>query len=93
MGPLFIKLGDGFFGEDRFHPSAAGYANVCGHLVSAAVASWRERDHEETHIELYGSIMSVPAAAQEAADHSGTEVVRRGRLARVLPRRKATASS
>lgn len=93
MGPLFIKLGDGFFGEDRFHPSAAGYANVCGHLVSAAVASWRERDNEEAHAELYGSIMSVPAAAQEAADHSGTEVVRRGRLARVLPRRKATASS
>mgnify|MGYP003789943157 FL=1 len=88
LGPLFLKLGDGFFGEDRFHPSAAAYANVCGFLVAAAVASWRERGQDEYFTEHYESLMSLPAAAQEAAEHSGTEVVRKGRLARVLPRRK-----
>ncbi len=87
LGPLVLELGDGFFGEDRFHPSAEAYANACAYLVAAAAASWRERHNEEYHTELYGSVMSVPAAAQEAAEHSGTEVVRKGRLARVLPRR------
>jgi hypothetical protein len=33
--------------------------------------------------------MSVNAAAIEASEHAGTEVVRKGRLARVLPGRSA----
>ena len=89
LGPLYLKLGEGFFGDDRYHPSKAGYAHVSSFLVAAAVASWRARDHEEAHADLHESIMSVNAAAIEASEHAGTEVVRKGRLARVLPGRSA----
>lgn len=88
LGPLFETKGDILFGEDRFHPSAIGYSNVSGFLVSAAVASWREQNRFEVTGDVQESIMSFREAAEMAADHSGTEVVRHGRLARVLRRRK-----
>lgn len=88
MDPLFVIKGDAMFGDDRFHPSADAYANMAGFLVAASLASWRERDHAETHADLHASLMSLSAAADEASEHPGTQVVREGRWVRVLRGRR-----
>lgn len=86
LGELLADRSDEMFGFDSFHPSATGYANMVSFLVASAAAAWRERTgdiapHED---------MSLDAAAHEAAEHAGTELVpaRGGRWASVFRRRR-----
>lgn len=88
LEPLLLVKGDALFGDDRFHPSADGYATVCGFLVAAAVAQWRSRDEQPE----VGAVEQMPLgeAAEWASEHGGTEVapaLRGRRWAAVLRRR------
>lgn len=87
LGPLFVSKGDILFGEDRFHPSDVGYSTMVSFLNAGAAASWRER-RSEGHAGAPRDYMSVARAATEASELGGTQVVREGRLARVLRRRR-----
>ncbi|OUZ12707.1 hypothetical protein BHE97_00380 [Aeromicrobium sp. PE09-221] len=87
LGPLFVSKGDILFGEDRFHPSDVGYATMVSFLNAGAAASWRER-RSEKYTGAPRDYMSVAQAATEASKLGGTQVVRDGRLARVLRRRR-----
>lgn len=99
LGNLFTENRDIMFGLDRFHPSETGYANMVSVLVPAVAASLREK----ARLLAYASypttepprdLMSVHAAAAEASEHAGTQVVQDagqggGRWATVLRRRRA----
>lgn len=87
LGPLFVSRGDALFGEDRFHPSAMGYATMSSFLVAAAAAAWRERKHL-AYLGAPRDFMPVSEAAAEASEHGGTQVVPDGRWASVLRRRR-----
>jgi lysophospholipase L1-like esterase len=100
LGPRFARERE-LFGDDAFHPSAAGYmAAVETVLPSAAAALGLP-----THTEAAGALLSrrarpVAKAAAHAVTHPGTEVAgaqfhgrdtgRRGRFARLLRRTEAT---
>lgn len=89
LGVLFAEKYDVMFGEDRFHPSETGYANMVAVLVPSLAAAWRERDRDFA-VAHYGgspSQMSLTEAAEEAGQREGTEVTRDGRWARILRRR------
>lgn len=78
LEPLFLVKGDALFGDDRFHPSAHGYATIANYLVDAAVTQWRHGSRvEDEPIEQ----MTLEEAADWAAEHGGTQVapVPRGR--------------
>lgn len=87
LGPLFVSKGDALFGEDRFHPSAIGYATMASFLNAAAAAAWRERAHQG-YAGAPRDYMTVTDAAVEASEHGGTQVVPDGRWASVLRRRR-----
>ncbi|MFD1860776.1 SGNH/GDSL hydrolase family protein [Aeromicrobium camelliae] len=87
LGPLFVSKGDALFGEDRFHPSAMGYATMASFLNAAAAAAWRERAHQG-YAGTPRDYMTVTDAAVEASEHGGTQVVPDGRWASVLRRRR-----
>jgi lysophospholipase L1-like esterase len=95
LGPLFIEKRDLMFGPDRFHPSKLGYANMVSVLLPALAASLREKERRMAYAGIPYSgaprdIMSIEQAATEASQHAGTQVVRHGRLATVLRRRRAS---
>ncbi|MGJ9411332.1 SGNH/GDSL hydrolase family protein [Aeromicrobium sp. CF4.19] len=87
LGDLFAERSDIMFGEDRFHPSETGYANMVSVLVPSMAAAWRERnrDFAVAHSGGAGSV-SLTEAAERAGRRPGTEVSRQGRWARVLRR-------
>lgn len=90
LGVLFSENYDVMFGEDRFHPSATGYANVVSVLIPSLAAAWRERDREDLLAAHFGGSpgqMSLTDAAEHAGRRPGTEVTRDGRWARILRRR------
>ncbi|MFD1825904.1 MULTISPECIES: SGNH/GDSL hydrolase family protein [Mumia] len=65
------------FGDDKFHPSAAGYASmVAAMLPSVAVAVGAWDDDEESAAFPEGIVLPVSFAAAEAVDTGGTEVSR-----------------
>ncbi|MCL3836244.1 SGNH/GDSL hydrolase family protein [Aeromicrobium duanguangcaii] len=73
LEPLLLLKGDALFGDDRFHPSAHGYATVANFLVDAAVTQWRSsavRPLEAEPIEQ----MTLEDAAEWAVEHGGTQV-------------------
>ncbi|PJJ56834.1 lysophospholipase L1-like esterase [Mumia flava] len=87
------------FGDDRFHPSAVGYASMVHAMlpsVAAAIGVWD--DDEETATYPEGVVLPVSFAAAEAVDRAGTEVSRtevagsdrgpRGRWAAIRVRRR-----
>lgn len=84
LGELFVTHGDLLFGADDFHPSETGYANMVGFLVASGAAAWREKDVRESS----PVTMSLDAAASEASEHAGTELVPSGRWASVLRRKR-----
>ncbi|WP_375000349.1 SGNH/GDSL hydrolase family protein [Aeromicrobium sp. CTD01-1L150] len=88
LGPVFAERSDVMFGDDRFHPSETGYANMVSALVPSLAAAWRERDRELAAPEVGGRVSSVSLteAAERAGRRPGTEVSRQGRWARVLRR-------
>jgi lysophospholipase L1-like esterase len=89
LGVLFTEKYDVMFGEDRFHPSETGYANMVSVLVPSLAAAWRERDRDFAVAHFGGSpgTMSLTDAAERAGEREGTEVTRNGRWARILRRR------
>ncbi|MEP6598936.1 MAG: SGNH/GDSL hydrolase family protein [Actinomycetota bacterium] len=97
LGPLFAERQD-MFGEDQFHPSAAGYAAA----AEAMLPSCLDALGLDTQTSAVGPLATqrarpVAKAAAKAAAHPGTEVAatevhgraggRRGRWARLLRRR------
>ncbi|WP_434966076.1 SGNH/GDSL hydrolase family protein [Janibacter indicus] len=79
LGPEFAASPSIMFSQDRFHPSAAGYARVASALlpsVAAEVDAWPEgatRDSEPEAARGEG-IGALDDAAERAASSPGTEV-------------------
>lgn len=73
LEPLFLIKGDAMFGDDRFHPSADGYARMASFLVAAAAASWRRREFEDDG-STGAETMDLEEAAEWASEHGGTQV-------------------
>ncbi|MDQ4008657.1 MAG: SGNH/GDSL hydrolase family protein [Actinomycetota bacterium] len=76
LGPEFDREPGHYFGPDRFHPSAAGYASVVAALlpsIAAAVGLAPEADEEPETFRGEG-VLPVSYAAAEAAESAGTEV-------------------
>jgi lysophospholipase L1-like esterase len=93
LGPMFAEKSDLMFGADRFHPSAAGYANMVSVLVPSMAAAMRERAEEVAAIEEPPrDLMPLEQAAEQAELHAGTEVSKEGRWATVLRRRRANTA-
>lgn len=94
LGPVFDEKRDLMFGPDGFHPSETGYANMVSVLIPAIAASLRERARTSAYAGPPRDVMPVTAAAAEAAEHAGTQVVQtegqQGRWATVLRRRRVS---
>ncbi|MDR7086119.1 lysophospholipase L1-like esterase [Aeromicrobium panaciterrae] len=88
LGGLFREQLDAMFGDDRFHPSAAGYANMVSVLIPAVAASLHDPEQEFLDSGQPRDVMSLSDAATQAAEQPGTQVVRNGRFASVLRRRR-----
>ncbi len=83
LEPLFLVKGDALFGDDRFHPSADGYARLSGFLVAAAVAQWRTHGVLPVPAETEPSEqMPLDEAAEWASEHGGTQIAPGGGGAR-----------
>lgn len=80
LGPEFAAQPKILFSEDRFHPSAAGYARVAAALlpsVSAALDLFGERSHPAVpNLRRGESVGPVSVAATRAVAQPGTEVSR-----------------
>lgn len=89
LGVLFTEKHDVMFGEDRFHPSETGYANMVAVLIPSLAAAWRERGRDVPEVATGAApgAMSLTEAAERAGRRDGTEVSRDGRWARILRRR------
>lgn len=76
LGPEFDAQPGVFFGPDRFHPSAAGYAALAGVLVPSTLAALGlAPEHEAQPAPLRGEgVRSVREAAVEASHNPGTEL-------------------
>lgn len=79
LGPEFESSPSVMFSQDRFHPSAAGYARVASALlptVAAAVDAWPEDALGDTEPEPSRGegIGALDDAAERAASSPGTEV-------------------
>lgn len=102
LGPAFSQRPHELFSQDRFHPSAAGYAAAAAAMLPSVVgAVGLEPAGEEDEARSEG-VLPVRVAAAEASRDPGTEVRRgeiggkergpRGRFA-ALRRRRATAAT
>ena len=79
LGPEFEASPSVMFSQDRFHPSAAGYARVASALlpsVGAALGAWPEGAEEDTEPQpgLGEGVGALDDAAERAASTPGTEV-------------------
>lgn len=92
LGDLFTENYELMFGEDRFHPSRDGYANLAGVLVAAVVSTVREIAPPRS-FEAPRDMLPVSEAAHAAAQQAGTEVTKSGRWASLLRRRQDTVPS
>lgn len=92
LGGLFAQQRDTMFGEDRFHPSEAGYANMVSVLIPAVAASLNDPQQDVIDAGHPSDLMSLADAAAQASEHPGTQVVRSGRWASVLRRRKLVSA-
>lgn len=106
LGPLFRTSLD-YFAEDRFHPSAAGYAEAANAILPSALDALDLRTRARSASAFTTRrVKGVARAAAQAASRPGTEVVaaerfgrrenRRGPLAQLrrrLPRRRRVLTS
>lgn len=104
LGREFAKEPREMFSEDRYHPSARGYAAAAAALLpSMAAALGLEPEPEELPDPRRGAgVLPIYLAAAEAAEEPGTEVVGtrvegrergpRGRWATLLRRRSTPVS-
>lgn len=93
LGGLFIEQREAMFGADRFHPSAAGYANMVSVLVPAVAAALNDPQQDVVDARQPLDVMSLDEAATQASQQPGTQVVRNGRWASVLRRRRTVPVS
>ncbi len=94
LGPDFYSAPGELFGDDRFHPSLAGYASISAALLPSVAAALGYVDEDDDAVE--SGILPVSFAAVRAARVPGTETVGvtvagergsgRGRWVRVLQR-------
>lgn len=73
LGPKFAREPQRFFGSDRFHPSAEGYAIASAALLPTAVAVLRPGGTAGAPA-AFDAVRSLPQAAAEAVRLPGTEV-------------------
>ena len=89
LGPEFTADRDFFFGPDRFHPSAAGYAALAEVLLPSTLAALGLLGDEQAEMVTYRGEPALPiaAAALRAVNAPGTELGSvpkpRGRLGRL----------
>lgn len=69
LGPRFAAEPHRMFGQDRFHPSADGYAAATAVLLPTALAALGA-----THPSRAEGVRSLPRAAAAASRRAGTEV-------------------
>ncbi|MDQ6687826.1 MAG: SGNH/GDSL hydrolase family protein [Actinomycetota bacterium] len=76
LGPEFDAAPALFFGPDRFHPSAAGYATLAGVLVPSALAALGLAPEDEDEPEAFRGegVLPIGYAAVEASRTPGTEL-------------------
>lgn len=92
LGPEFTADRDFFFGPDRFHPSAAGYAALAEVLLPSTLAALGLLGDEQADLVTYRGQPALPiaAAALRAVNKPGTELdpvaKPRGRLGRLWVR-------
>jgi hypothetical protein len=99
LGPEFEATPALFFGPDRFHPSAAGYATLAAVLLPSVLAAVGVVPTEELVPEPARgeAILPITEAAVEAARMPGTEIDgtdtgRRGRWVQLRRRRRQPES-
>jgi lysophospholipase L1-like esterase len=74
LGPRFAAEPHRFFGLDRFHPSAEGYAVAAAALLPTILAALGAAEERQPVLTAGEGVRSLADAAQEAARHAGTEV-------------------
>lgn len=76
LTPVFEEHHELMFGDDRFHPSASGYAAMIRALLPAVVDALADGQRSETEIRdaRPTEVMPVAEAAHVAARRPGTEV-------------------
>lgn len=76
LGPEFAATPSLFFGPDRFHPSAAGYAGLASVMLPSVLAAVGMVPFEELVPEAARgeAILPITEAAVEAARMPGTEI-------------------
>lgn len=95
LGPIFASRADVMFGEDHFHPSEKGYAHMVSVVIPSLASCVRDRNTDMTYAsepprtELPTDVLPVAEAAQQAAQHAGTELVQTGRWATLRRRRRS----
>lgn len=92
LRPLFTERSDIMFGDDRFHPSEAGYANLVGVLVPSLAAAWRERnvDHTGLGASVLGGTASVPDSGSWATDPGSVPLSEAAQRAALSPGAEVT---
>ncbi|ASW53683.1 SGNH/GDSL hydrolase family protein [Plantactinospora sp. KBS50] len=74
LGPRFAAEPTRMFAWDHFHPSAEGYAIAAAALLPTALSALAGAGGVPAGPQDRGGVRSLPAAAQVAARHAGTEV-------------------
>jgi len=74
LGPRFAAEPTRLFAWDHFHPSAEGYAIAVAALLPTSLAALGSAPEARATLTAGEGVRSLPAAAQEAARHAGTEV-------------------
>ncbi len=91
LGPLFMKNLD-YFAADRFHPSAAGYAEAAGAVLPSALDALGLRTRARSASTFTTRrVKPVARAAAQAAARPGSEVAGAERFGRSENRRGALA--
>lgn len=74
LGPEFAADPRVMFAEDRFHPSAAGYAAAAAAILPSVASALGVAAEEEPQRSRREGVLPVALAAAEAVEESGTEV-------------------
>ena len=76
LGPEFAASPREYFGPDRFHPPAAGYASLASVLLPFVLAAVGALPHEDIEPEPFrgDGVLPISDAAVEAARTPGTEI-------------------
>ncbi|MEV0896246.1 SGNH/GDSL hydrolase family protein [Actinoplanes sp. NPDC049802] len=81
LGPMFEANPGRMYSEDRFHPSAEGYARAAAAMMPTVMAVLATDDRAP--VPVAEDVRALPEAADEAVRAPGTEVAPAGRWARM----------